>query len=83
MLAALHGLDPEPLHPILGPADWASFLTGQRATALERQRQVKLPDPWLSQIEGFLESAPTTTRSWLMRGSQRLTSPTMRCRPVT
>ena len=58
MLAALHGLDPEPLHPILGPTDWAGFLTGQRATALERQRQVKLPDPWLSQIEGFLESAP-------------------------
>ena len=36
------------------------FLAGQRATATERQRQVKLPDPWLSQIEGFLESAPLT-----------------------
>ena len=58
MLAALHGLDPEPLHPVLGPADWAGFLAGQRARALERQRQVKLPDPWLSQIEGFLESVP-------------------------
>src|SRR6201985_1175461 len=60
MLAALHGLDPEPLHPIPGPADWAGFLAGQRTTALERQRQVKLPDPWLSQIEDFLESAPLT-----------------------
>ena len=60
MLAALHSLDPGPLHPVLGPADWAGFLDGQRATALERQRQVKLPDPWLSQIEGFLESVPLT-----------------------
>jgi hygromycin-B 7''-O-kinase len=59
MLAALHGLDPEPLHPILGPADWAGFLAGQRATALERQREVNLPDPWLRQIEGFPESVPT------------------------
>ena len=58
MLAALHGLDPEPLHPILGPADWACFLAGQRAKARERQREVKLPGLWLSQIEGFLESAP-------------------------
>jgi hygromycin-B 7''-O-kinase len=41
MLAALHGLDPGPLHPIPGPADWAGFLAGQRATATERQRQVK------------------------------------------
>jgi hygromycin-B 7''-O-kinase len=60
MLAALHGLDSEPLHAILGPADWAGFLAGQRATAPERQRQVKLPDLWLSQIEGFLESVPLT-----------------------
>jgi hygromycin-B 7''-O-kinase len=60
MLAALHGLDPEPLHPILGPADWAGFLAGQRAKARERQREVKLPGLWLSQIEGFLESAPLT-----------------------
>jgi hygromycin-B 7''-O-kinase len=26
MLAALHGLDPGPLHRVLGPADWAGFL---------------------------------------------------------
>jgi hygromycin-B 7''-O-kinase len=58
MLAALHGLDPEPLHPILGPPDWAGFLAGQRAKAGERQREVGLPGLWLSQIEGFLESAP-------------------------
>ena len=36
MLAALHGLDPEPRHGIPGPADWAGFLAGQRATALAR-----------------------------------------------
>jgi hygromycin-B 7''-O-kinase len=60
MLAALHGLDPEPLHAILGPADWAGFLAGQRATAQQRQREVKLPELCLSQIEGFLESVPLT-----------------------
>jgi hygromycin-B 7''-O-kinase len=58
MLAALHGLDPGPLHPVLGPADWAGFLAGQRAAATQRQREAKLPDLWLSQIEGFLESVP-------------------------
>lgn len=60
MLAALHGLDPGSLHAVLGPADWAGFLAGQRAAALQRQREVKLPDLWLSQIEGFLESVPLT-----------------------
>ena len=44
MLAALHGLDPEPLHEMLGDADWADFLARQRATAAERQCRVKLPD---------------------------------------
>jgi hygromycin-B 7''-O-kinase len=56
VLAALHDLDPGPLQDILGPADWAGFLTGQRATATERQREAKLPDRWLSQIDGFLDS---------------------------
>lgn len=58
MLAELHGLDPAPLHRVLRPADWAGFLAGQRAMAGERQREVKLPDLWLSQIDGFLESVP-------------------------
>jgi hygromycin-B 7''-O-kinase len=58
LLAALHGLDPEPLRGVLGPADWAGFLAGQRATALQRQRDVELPDLWLSQVGGFLESVP-------------------------
>lgn len=60
MLAVLHGLDPEPLHQILGPADWAGFLAGQRATAAAHQRDVKLQEPWLSQIENPLESVPLT-----------------------
>jgi hygromycin-B 7''-O-kinase len=59
LLAALHALDPGPLHGILGPADWAGFLAGQRATAAERQREVKLPGLWLGQIDGFLASVPT------------------------
>jgi hygromycin-B 7''-O-kinase len=58
LLAALHGLDPGPLRGILGPADWAGFLAGQRARAVERQREMGLPDLWLSQIEGFLASVP-------------------------
>jgi len=55
---ALHGLDQEPLHGILGPADWPGFLVGQRAAAAERQRKIMLSGRWLSQIEGFLESVP-------------------------
>ena len=48
------------------PGDWVGFLAGQRATAPQRQREVKLPDLWLSQIEGFLESVP------LPRGRERV-----------
>ncbi|MGD0243199.1 MAG: aminoglycoside phosphotransferase family protein [Streptosporangiaceae bacterium] len=58
LLAALHGLDPEPLGAVVGPADWAAFLAGQCATAALRQREVELPEVWLSQVEGFLESVP-------------------------
>jgi hygromycin-B 7''-O-kinase len=58
LLAALHSLDPGPLHGILGPADWDGFVASQRATATERQREVELPELWLSQIEGFLASVP-------------------------
>lgn len=49
---------PGPRPAICGPADWAGFLAGQRVTALQRQREAKLPEAWLSQIEGFLASAP-------------------------
>jgi hygromycin-B 7''-O-kinase len=58
LLAALHALDPGPLAGLTGPENWATFVTGQRATAVERQRQVGLPDVWLEQIPDFLESVP-------------------------
>jgi hygromycin-B 7''-O-kinase len=61
MLAALHGLDPGPLRPVLGPSDWVGFLARQRATAVERQRQAGLPQAWLSQVEPFLGSVPLAT----------------------
>jgi hygromycin-B 7''-O-kinase len=60
LLAVLHGLDPGPLEPVLGPPDWAGFLASQRATAVERQREAGLPQAWLSQIEPFLRPVPLT-----------------------
>ena len=58
LLAALHALDPEPLAGVIGPENWAAFLAGQRATAVARQREVKLPAVWLEQIPEFLGSVP-------------------------
>jgi hygromycin-B 7''-O-kinase len=58
LLAALHRLDPRPLQPVLGPADWAGFLASQCATAVGRQREAGLTQAWLSQIEPFLGSVP-------------------------
>ncbi|MEU5577644.1 aminoglycoside 3'-phosphotransferase/choline kinase family protein [Streptomyces huasconensis] len=55
-LAALHALDHEPLADILGPGDWDAFLAGQRAGAVDRQRGRGLPESWLEQIPGFLDS---------------------------
>jgi hygromycin-B 7''-O-kinase len=60
MLAALHAVPPEPLSDVLGPDRWAPFLAGQRAKAVERQRERGLPEPWLEQIPEFLESVPLT-----------------------
>ncbi|TJZ52809.1 aminoglycoside phosphotransferase family protein [Streptomyces piniterrae] len=57
-LAALHALDPAPLADVLGPGDWDAFLTGQRASAVDRQRAHALPEAWLEQIPGFLNSVP-------------------------
>ena len=53
LLAALHALDPGPLHGILGPADWAGFLAGQRATAAERQRAGQAPAGVAQPDRGF------------------------------
>jgi hygromycin-B 7''-O-kinase len=49
LLAALHGLDPGQLHPVLGPANRADFLASQRASVVERQREAGLPQAWLTQ----------------------------------
>ncbi|MGW2011998.1 aminoglycoside phosphotransferase family protein [Streptomyces nigrescens] len=56
-LAALHALDPSPLTGFLGPGDWGAFLDRQRTTAVARQRDRGLPEPWLEQIPAFLASA--------------------------
>ncbi|MDF4249935.1 aminoglycoside phosphotransferase family protein [Streptomyces sp. WMMB303] len=55
-LAALHALDPEPLTDVLGPGDWGAFVAQQRAGAVAQQRKRNLPEPWLEQIPGFLDS---------------------------
>ncbi|MFI8874520.1 aminoglycoside phosphotransferase family protein [Streptomyces sp. NPDC055243] len=57
-LAALHALDPGPLADVLGPGDWGDFLGRQRAGAVRRQRECGLPESWLEQIPGFLDSVP-------------------------
>lgn len=58
LMAALHALDPAPLTPLIGPENWAAFVAGQRATAVQRQRQLGLPELWLEQIPEFLDSVP-------------------------
>ncbi|MEU6821364.1 aminoglycoside 3'-phosphotransferase/choline kinase family protein [Streptomyces atriruber] len=57
-LAALHALDPAPLTDVLGPGDWGAFVARQRAGAVEKQRRCGLPESWLRQIPGFLDSVP-------------------------
>ncbi|MFE0381072.1 aminoglycoside phosphotransferase family protein [Streptomyces inhibens] len=61
-LAALHALDPAPLADVLGPGDWGTFLDRQRGAAVEQQRAHHLPEPWLEQIPGFLDSVPLPAR---------------------
>lgn len=55
-LAALHALDHEPLADVLGPGDWDAFLRRRRASTVEQQRAHGLPEDWLEQIPGFLDS---------------------------
>lgn len=52
-LASLHAIDIAPLRGL--PPDWASFVDGQRASAVERQRAHGLDPHWLAQVEPFLE----------------------------
>jgi hygromycin-B 7''-O-kinase len=58
MLAALHALDPTPLREVLGPKSWSAFLAEQRTSAVDRQRERKLPAQWLEQIPDFLATVP-------------------------
>jgi len=58
LLGALHAVDTQPLREMLGPPDWETFLAGQRATAVERQRACGLAAAWLEQIPEFLVSVP-------------------------
>ena len=58
LLAALHALDPGPLHGILGPADWPASSPASARRPRSGSARVKLPHAWLSQIEGFLTSVP-------------------------
>ena len=53
-VAALHALDSRPLAD-LPPPHWADFVPAQRRQAVARQRKRGLPEPWLEQIEPFLD----------------------------
>jgi hygromycin-B 7''-O-kinase len=57
-LAALHALDAGAVAPFVGPPDWARFVAGQRAGAVEQQMSGGLQAPWLEQIQDFLRSVP-------------------------
>jgi hygromycin-B 7''-O-kinase len=53
-VAALHALDSRPLDD-LPPPHWAHFIPAQRHSAVARQRERGLPEPWLAQIDPFLD----------------------------
>jgi hygromycin-B 7''-O-kinase len=56
-LAALHAIS-GPVLDTLAPPDWAAFVTAQRASAVERQREKGLGAAWLAQIPAFLATVP-------------------------
>ncbi len=63
-VAALHGLDIEPLAAMQGPR-WDEFLARQRDSAVDRQRTRGLEQRWLDQIPDFL-------RRWMPPPAGRL-----------
>lgn len=65
-LAALHRLDTAPLAGL--PPRWDEFALAQRASAVERQRARGLAEPWLAQIDRFLDRwmPPATATSSLL-----------------
>jgi hygromycin-B 7''-O-kinase len=52
VMKALHAIEPP---GVLGPADWASFVAGQREKCVERQRKHGLEERWLERIPAFLD----------------------------
>ncbi|WP_432493924.1 phosphotransferase [Kineococcus auxinigenes] len=58
---ALHQIAPPTIED-WWPQDWPAFLADQRATAVERHHRWGLPQPWLSQVDAFLDQVPLTTR---------------------
>ncbi|GAA4553922.1 aminoglycoside 3'-phosphotransferase/choline kinase family protein [Amycolatopsis samaneae] len=60
VLAALHGVD-DPALAALGPEDWAGFVAGRRAGAVEHHRATRLADAWVAQIPGFLDAVDLGT----------------------
>ncbi len=53
-LAVLHALDTAPLAD-LPPPRWPAFIGQQRTSAVQRQRERGLAEPWLAQIDGLLD----------------------------
>ena len=66
-VAALHALDSRPLAD-LPPPHWAQFIVAQRQEAVARQRRHGLAQPWLEQIEAFLQrwAAPADAEQVLL-----------------
>jgi hygromycin-B 7''-O-kinase len=52
-IAALHRL-PAPEISGWWPADWPSFVSGQRAACVAEQRSLGLAESWAAQLDGFL-----------------------------
>ncbi|WP_432537289.1 phosphotransferase family protein [Kineococcus arenarius] len=58
---ALHEIAP-PVIEDWWPQDWPNFVAEQRATALERHHRWGLPQPWLDQVDAFLDRVPLATQ---------------------
>ncbi|WP_410585279.1 phosphotransferase family protein [Amycolatopsis sp. lyj-108] len=59
-LAALHSLH-DPRLDVLDPADWATFVAGQREKVVEHHRRTGLDESWIAQIPAFLDSVDLGT----------------------
>lgn len=57
---ALHGIAPPTIED-WWPHDWPAFVAEQRATAPDRHGRWGLPQPWLDQVEDFLDEVVLAT----------------------